>query len=823
MSITLEQAKEKILEVLREKGRITNAAIKRLVEGDAALAEEASAELILEDLAEDKKGVGLILLGVPATAAPTSPQAHQAPQAAPVVAAKPAGPMGIFISYGRADAEALAFKLEADLTSQGHRVWLDKQQMKSGSSWEEQIEQAILGHDVLVALLSPHAVRRPDGVCLDEISMARYNGRPIIPLMVSLCRPPLGIYRLDWIDFQQWEGAAPYDRGLGRLSQALADPKGSVEGTHARLFASLRPFDSGARLDVLRRDFTGRHWLIRELDQWLATEPGRVFFITGDPGTGKSAVIAHLVHTRDVGAYHLCIFGLKETLSPFTFVRSIAAQLATQLPDYRAALDALDFAQIRQDDPGSYFHALVVAPLRAETTKTPVLIVVDGLDEAAADGSALPALLRDQLEYLPPFIRLVLSSRKESAILDMFSRYTPREIEASRAENLDDIRAYLARKLGESALRHRLAAAGADPAEVARQIEQRGEGNFLYATEVIKSLALGQLDPRDPASFPAGLVGIYQASFEREFPEGQGFAELRPLLEVLCAAREPLTVDLIADALQWDPFEVENRLDQVAPFFPERAETFAPYHKSVTDWLTGSAGKSRVFRINVCAGHRALAQLYDGWTRLDLTARRYALSSRVQHLLGAGQSDGATTALMDFGYLVRRIELIGGHSMLEILRDIGFVERQAPVTIGFQDWAGFLRGHAHQVARGGAVSLLQLAIADAEQSPVTAAAEHWLAEQSPAGSWLRCLNPPREVLRSACVLTVEGHTGKVLAVALHADGRRGISTTRRSTTRTRGSGSGKSPQADSFAASRVREMTRRSSGSGSHRMAGPRC
>jgi hypothetical protein len=53
---------------------------------------------------------------------------------------------------------------------------------------------------LFLCLLTPHAVRRPDGVCLDEISMARYNDRKIVPAMVIQCRQPLGIYRLNWVE-----------------------------------------------------------------------------------------------------------------------------------------------------------------------------------------------------------------------------------------------------------------------------------------------------------------------------------------------------------------------------------------------------------------------------------------------------------------------------------------------------------------------------------------------------------------------------------------------------------------------------------------------
>ena len=114
---------------------------------------------------------------------------------------EPAEKRLVFISYGHADAESLALRLEADLTRAGCQVWLDKSKMRAGRSWEEQIEREILRSQVVISLLTPHAVRRPDGVCLDEISFARYNGRRIVPLMVRQCQPPLGIYRLDWIDF----------------------------------------------------------------------------------------------------------------------------------------------------------------------------------------------------------------------------------------------------------------------------------------------------------------------------------------------------------------------------------------------------------------------------------------------------------------------------------------------------------------------------------------------------------------------------------------------------------------------------------------------
>ena len=136
----------------------------------------------------------------------------------------------IFLSYAYKDTQDIACKLYFDLKESGYDVWIDKILIIEGKSREEQIEQAILESKIFIALLSPCAVRRPDGVCLDEISIARYNSKRIIPIMILNCRPPLGIYRLDWVDFQDWQNSdVRYKQSFKRLLKAIKHPE-NVEG-----------------------------------------------------------------------------------------------------------------------------------------------------------------------------------------------------------------------------------------------------------------------------------------------------------------------------------------------------------------------------------------------------------------------------------------------------------------------------------------------------------------------------------------------------------------------------------------------------------------
>jgi WD40 repeat protein len=660
--------------------------------------------------------------------------------------------------------------LQHDLEAYGHAVWLDKQQIHSGASWEEQIEVAILGHEVFVSLLTPHAVRRPDGVCLDEISLARYGGRKIVPVMVLQCRPPLGIYRLDWVDFQEWQMPGRYEAGLRRLLAAV-EGEAQVEGTYARLFATLKPLDFGAEVARLTRDFTGRAWLFAELDAWLADPASRVFLLTGNPGSGKSAVLAQLVQ-RDprVAAYHFCVASLADSLDPFRFARSVAAQLATQLPGYRAALEAADLAAT-ETDPGALFRRLVVDPLAAEQPDAPALIVVDALDEAAGyGGRTIAAVLAERLRDLPPWVRLVLSSRKAPALLDRFSAFGPRELDAARTENLADVAAYLAHRLAEPRLARVLAKAGVDAESTAAALIERGAGNFLYVVQAADALAAGQLDPRRPERFPAGLVGIYQDFFGRVYPAGVGFDRVRPLLDVILAAREPLTVEQIGRFAGADPFDAADLLEPLAAFFPLRQGRVEAYHKSVADWLAGEAGQSRAYRVNVAAGHRRLAEvLLAGWRAGERD--RFTLSHLPAHLVAAGRSEVAYDLLIDYRFIRAKVE---AGMVNELLDDYDLAVATAPTGHDPHVLAliqGALRLSAHALARDPAQLPSQLTgrlLARREMEIEKLLRQVCEQTKTP---WLRPLKANLTAPGGPLVRTLAGHADVVAAVAITRDGR----------------------------------------------------
>lgn len=87
--------------------------------------------------------------------------------------------------------------------------------------------------------------------------------------------------------------------------------------------------------------FVGRQWIIEKIEAWLDDPSGgNVYWLTGAPGVGKTAISAWLCEnsSQRVVAWHFCDFNSEEKKNPVKFVRSIAFQLATKFPKYAQQL-----------------------------------------------------------------------------------------------------------------------------------------------------------------------------------------------------------------------------------------------------------------------------------------------------------------------------------------------------------------------------------------------------------------------------------------------------------------------------------------------------
>ena len=597
----------------------------------------------------------------------------------------------IFASYGRRDTRDLADRLRRDLETLGYQVWQDTEQILSGQDWIDKIEQALRDSEIVIALLSPHSVRVAtdpkspdalDSVCLNEITYARFTLKAlIVPVMAIHCEVPFVICHLDYVDFQGWqESEERYQAGLQRLIQSMQDTLISKRVPYRRWHERLTPFDFEPYLNEKRQNFTGRQWLFDEIEAWRVQDNQRTLLITGDPGTGKSAFVAELVFRNpenQVLAYHCCQAENPATLDLGQFIRSITAMIASRIPAYVAVIeqpgiaDALEQLQIDTNPQHAFYVGVVASLARLPAPEGGVrYLLIDALDEAMLGGRGgvtIVDLLEPYLRQFPPWLRVVATTRKERTVLDRLSGLRAQTIDAHDPRNLADIEAFIQQRLTSPKLAQLVqdaAARGVTLEHITATLCDKAAGNFLYARQALHSLEEGTDTFTNLEALPKGLNEFYQRFFQRHYPPGtERYTIVRTLLEVVVAAREPLTAQQLAEAAGLSlTTEVAPALRTLSGYLAETEGRYAPFHKSLSDWLTDPQRGTLEYLIDPRHGRERLFAYCRRWRDLD---DAYPLVHLSAYLCEAGQTDELKTLLLEGSFSRRKAERLN-NAFLEI-------------------------------------------------------------------------------------------------------------------------------------------------------------
>ncbi len=595
----------------------------------------------------------------------------------------------LFLSYGRdRDGKDLADRLCVDLAAHGFAVWRDTREIVAGQSWQHEITDGLRSAQVVIYLMTPHSTRvstnrdsrdQVDSVCLGEIAYALFHPppQPVVPVLAAGgVEPPLAIFHLDYVDLQAWkQSEEQYQAGLRRLLDGIAAALRG-EKRYRKWHHQLNPWDFAALLNEKRADFCGREWLFDEIDAWRAAHQERALLITGDPGVGKSALVAQLVFLNPGGqvlAYHCCQADTPETLRPARFVRSVAAMIAGKLPEYAARLDdptvqeALSVGRCEQDPASAFEEGILTqleyVPAPAEGVR---YLLIDALDEALAQraaGLTIVDLLASRLGRLPGWLCVVATTRKEPAVLDRLRGLRAQTIDAQDPRNRDDLARFLDRRLQSPNLTALLTGARLSPAQASERLLDKSAGNFLYLKQVLAGLETGEVDFADLDQLPPGLVGWYLRFFERHFPDAASYTGAREVLAVLVSAQQPLSREEIARAVRLGPdVSLARVLRQLASFLHERpgpAGTlgFTLYHKSLADWLTDASLDGSLHHIGLEPGHARLADAgWDMYRRGVSSLSPYMLRHLPLHLTHSRRWDDLVALLTDLFFLEAKAE-----------------------------------------------------------------------------------------------------------------------------------------------------------------------
>jgi hypothetical protein len=572
-------------------------------------------------------------------------------------------PLRIFLSYGHDEHASVAARIKSALETRGHQVWFDRDRLPPGGDWETHIEAGLRwvaeepGVGRVVLLMTPHAVRRPDGYCLNELARALAQRLPIVPVMLVWVEPPLSICRLQWLDMTSClppdDRPAAFTRQLDLLFAGLEHNNLDETGVQARLSHLLEPlpFDEEIAQDTTR--FIGRHAVIDTIERWLA-RPQPPLLITGGPGSGKTMLATWLAgQRREVVAWHFCRAGHSEKNDPRRWVTSAAFQLASQLPEYGHRLAALNLESMldRATSSTALFDLLFVEPAATLSTPDhPMVLIVDALDEATTAGrNPLSHLLAEAFRRVPPWLRLLVTTRPEPGVLQSWQDAVRIDLDSDPTAAGQDVLEFLVRELG------RLGA----PRPAIERIAARAAGSFAYAEAVRREVAGGHLTLDHLDAFPSSLGAFYASCLARQFQDPAAYRErYRPVFELMLAADGPLPLEVATAVLEWSPYAGRDTVAELGSLVEVTGNAIQFFHGSLAEWLA-DADRAGPFWVARTEGDRRLAAW--GWNAYrqhpDATPE-YAAQHLATHLLRAGRLADLAQLFSDPQWMARRL-LVG--------------------------------------------------------------------------------------------------------------------------------------------------------------------
>ena len=173
------------------------------------------------------------------------------------------------------------------------------------------------------------------------------------------------------------------------------------------LATQIRTQEFVALIEERTRTFVGREYVFAAIDQALGEPEFRSGYVViqGEPGIGKTAIVAQLVKSRGlVHHFNVAPLGIR---SPQAFLSNVCAQLIT-----RYGLDYKSLPPEATQDGG--FLARLLLEAAADETHRPVVVVVDALDEAEDVGLTPGANRLFLPPSLPDDVYFVVSTREQA-------------------------------------------------------------------------------------------------------------------------------------------------------------------------------------------------------------------------------------------------------------------------------------------------------------------------------------------------------------------------------------------------------------------------
>jgi hypothetical protein len=344
------------------------------------------------------------------------------------------------------------------------------------------------------------------------------------------------------------------------------------------------------------KGFVGREFVFDAIEELFQQQRKGYFIIEGDPGMGKSSILAEFVRRND------CIVYFNQRNEGITsteqFLRSVCIQL----------IEGYGLSHSKDIQPENTRNSNFLSQLLNEVSGTlksgeRLVIAVDALDEVDLSSQSAGANVLYMPGVLPDGVYFIVTKRplppdqlplqvKDKRLFDLM-QYP--------ARNQEDVEAYIRQRLTSvgathvSPLQEWVKSRGADEEEFVSTLVEKSEGNFMYLRYVLDDIEKGAYPDLEIRDLPSDLQDYYYKHWERMGMNAKPLFKIK-IVYILSESPVPIPFEEIVAILEADGEEerglavkVQAVLDEWMQFLREEEKYeqsfYSVYHSSFRDFL----------------------------------------------------------------------------------------------------------------------------------------------------------------------------------------------------------------------------------------------
>ncbi|MCU0516161.1 MAG: ATP-binding protein [Oscillatoria sp. Prado101] len=320
------------------------------------------------------------------------------------------------------------------------------------------------------------------------------------------------------------------------------------------------PYECETIIQEKTRDFVGRKFVFAAIQEFVRKNPKGYFILEGEPGVGKSAIMAMCVlamNWRCVAHFNVQSQGITRAEQ---FLENVCTQLVKGFQ--------LDYTTLPANATADgNFLARLLGEVSAKLGGKKLVIVVDALDEVDLKSQTSGSNVLYLPHSLPDGVYFIVSKRPQTLPLHVSNELTFDLMEYP-AESLEDVKSYIQKRTGISGkLQEWVASQGLPVEAFVTAVAEKSENNFMYLRYVLEDIEKGAYRDLKLENLPKGLEQYYERHWGRMGMMSNPLPMHKvAIVYVLAQAGEPVSRRLLAKLSGEKALTVQQVLDEWKQF-----------------------------------------------------------------------------------------------------------------------------------------------------------------------------------------------------------------------------------------------------------------